>query len=150
MEAKRTYRLTLWGISVLGVVCFIFANSLMPRAASAEESGSLLAFLLSFFPEISHHLVRKLAHLAEYALLGAHLAFLPILLTAKTGVKRTLVLVTGALIAFMDEGIQFFVPGRGAAFSDVMIDTSGYFLGLAFLLFCLFLFSAKRKEKSDA
>ena len=150
MAGKSLYRALLWSASLLGVLCFIFANSLTPKSASAEESRSFFELFLSFLPGITHHLVRKLAHVAEYALLGAHLAFLPILFSASVGIKRMLVLIFGICIACIDEGIQRLIPGRGAAVGDVLLDTLGYFLGLLLMFGILFLISRKRKGDRHA
>lgn len=146
----HTYRTLLWGMSVLGVVCFIFANSLLPAAASSEESSSFLAFFLNFFPSATHHFIRKLAHVAEYALLGAHFAFFPLVSPFSGRITYPVFLLFGAVIALLDEGIQSFVPGRGASLVDVLIDFGGYLAALLLVLAVLFLHARLRKEKTDA
>lgn len=146
MDAKRVYRLSLWGTSVFGVLCFILANSLTPASQSAEESRSVLDILLSFFPFLTHHAVRKLAHLAEYALLGAHFALAPLVLPSSYA--YLVAFVSCVPIALLDEGIQRFVPGRGASLWDVLIDCVGYLLALLFI-FALLLLYSKRKDKRD-
>lgn len=131
----RSYRSLLWSVSVLGVLCFIFANSLLPSSASAEESRSFLDLLSEIFPALTHHAVRKLAHLAEYALLGAHFALFPYVWRCRARVALPVMLLFGTLIALLDEGIQHFVPGRGASLTDVLIDSLGYLLALVFVFF---------------
>lgn len=150
MEGKHLYRLLLWGTSTLGVLCFIFANSLTPAAASAEESRSVLDILLSFLPAITHHAVRKLAHLAEYALLGAHLSLAPILLPISSRVSYPIAFLFGCVVALLDEGIQHFVPGRGAALSDALIDYVGYLAALLLVFAAFLIFSKVRKGKLHA
>jgi VanZ family protein len=44
-----------------------------------------------------------------------------------------LALPSGFLIACADETIQRFVPDRGPAFKDVLIDTSGVLVGIGLL-----------------
>ena len=144
MKEKHLYRTLLWAVSVLGVLCFIFGNSLAPASESAEESRGVFSVLLSVFPFITHHIVRKLAHVAEYALLGVHLSFAPMLFHRRASVP--LVLLFGVFVALADEGIQSFVPGRGASFSDVAIDSFGYFAALFLMLFFFFLVSQKRRR----
>ena len=76
-----------------------------------------------------HGLLRKLAHFTEFACLGALLAWL-------FGMLRKpllLALPGGFLIACADETIQRFVPDRGPAFKDVLIDTSGVLVGIGLL-----------------
>ena len=145
--SKKTYRTLVWSMSVLGVLCFIYAHSLAPASTSSEESRSFLDFLLVAFPSITHHMVRKLAHFAEYALLGAHLAFAPYLFSHRMRGSFFAALAFGLPCALLDEGIQSFVPGRGASFADVLIDYSGYLC--AFLLL-FFLFLLLRKERKYA
>lgn len=61
----------------LGVVTLlIWGNSMRTSTQSAQQSGSLLAFLtpwltaLGIQPEGFHTILRKLAHFSEYGLLG--------------------------------------------------------------------------------
>ena len=146
MQKKHTYRCILWGVSVFGVLAFIFSNSLVPASESAEESQSFLNALASLFPGLTHHLLRKLAHYLEYALLGAHLFLAPILLPVKRRVSYAIVGVFGAAVALIDEGLQRFVPGRGASLTDALIDYFGYLTAL-FLMLVFFLFYAKMKAR---
>lgn len=149
MKEKHLYRSILWGISLFGVLCFIFANSLTPASASTEESRSFFTAFLSLFPHITHRIVRKIAHLAEYALLGAHLSFAPILLPMRARATYPLTLLFGAAVALLDEGIQYFVPGRGASFADVLLDFAGYLIGLLLMLaFFLILTKIRRGQRN--
>lgn len=66
--------------------------------------------------------LRKLAHLTEYAILGA------LLLRATR--RPWLALVLAALYAVSDEVHQHFVEGRHAAPLDVAIDTVGALAGI--------------------
>ena len=143
---KKGYRNLLWGISVFGVLCFIFKNSLMLASASSEESGSFFELLRSVFPSITHHTVRKLAHLSEYALLGAHFALIPYLWKTPTRITLPVMLLFGTLVGVLDEGIQRFVPGRGASLADVALDSFGYLVGLVLVFALLRL----RKERRHA
>ena len=143
--SKHTYRTALWGASVLGVLVFIFANSLTPASASSEESRSVLDLLLSLFPTITHRVVRKLAHIAEYALLGAHLALAPMLLPASAKMSYPTAFFFGAVVALVDEGLQALVPGRGPALTDALIDYFGYLTALLLVLALFFLIAKRRK-----
>lgn len=85
-------------------------------------------FAFSSIPSLSTGLglwdlvLRKLAHLAEYALLGA-------LLLRAVGL-RWLALALGGAYAISDEAHQHFVPGRRGAPLDVLIDAVGVALGI--------------------
>jgi VanZ family protein len=67
-------------------------------------------------------ILRKLAHLTEYAILGA------LLLRALS--RPALAIVLGGLYAVSDEVHQHFVRGRHAAWYDVLIDTVGVSVGV--------------------
>lgn len=138
-EAMKNYRRLLWALSLLGTLSFIILHSLTPAVESGEESGAVYLALWQFFPFLTHSLVRKLAHFCEYALLGAHLYFLPPLFAK---VRWQLVLLFGLPIALFDEGLQSFVPGRSPAITDVLLDFSGYLFGLFFLALCMRIFKA--------
>ena len=68
-------------------------------------------------------MLRKLAHTAEYAILGA-------LLVRATG-RSGLALAIGTLYAVSDEVHQVFVAGRHGSPVDVAIDAVGIAVGIA-------------------
>jgi VanZ family protein len=90
--------------------------------------------------ELVHTVIRKCAHVCEYAMLGflvwrvVHLdsAFS----TAGAAGRFWLALLFCALYASSDEFHQRFVPTRHPAVTDVMLDTCGAGLGL-FVAWCL-------------
>lgn len=87
-----------------------------------------LIFAFSSVPSLSSGLgtwdliLRKLAHLTEYAILGA--------LLARALARPELAIAIGALYATSDEIHQHFVRGRHAAWYDVLIDTIGLSVGV--------------------
>lgn len=90
-------------------------------------------------PEI---VVRKLAHLTEYFLLGILLCsgfFSPLY------PRRSLAIafITGSLYAASDEFHQVFIPGRTAELHDIGIDSFGVLCGTIVMLWVL----AKRKKE---
>ena len=113
----------------------IWGNSLLPGEISGAISGfvrDLIALLLpgDGTPGEGHGLLRKLAHFTEFASLGVILTWLTVLLSKPAGLS----LAAGFAAACIDETIQMFVPDRGPAFTDVLIDTSGVLTGLILLL----------------
>lgn len=89
---------------------------------------AVVIFAFSSVPSLSTELgtwdtvLRKLAHLAEYAVLGALLC---------RAVRRPgLAVALAALYAVTDEIHQTFVEGRHGAPLDVAIDTTGALLGV--------------------
>ena len=85
-------------------------------------------FAFSSIPSLSTHLgvwdllLRKLAHAAEYAVLGA--------LLARAMQRPLLAWTIGLLYAASDEVHQHFVSGRHASPVDVAIDAVGVTLGV--------------------
>jgi VanZ family protein len=92
-----------------------------------------MIYFLSSRPDLPHiqkvwleMLLRKLAHFAEYVVLGA-------LLTRAAGLKGlrgvALGAVLGALYAASDEWHQTFVPGRKGNLWDVLLDSTAALVG---------------------
>ena len=112
-------------LAILTLV-FIWMNSILPSGASSRASGFVTRLITPFLEiifgkgHVTEHLVRKLAHVAEYALYAFWLS----LLAKADGRKARSALLVGFLTAFLDETIQVFT-GRGAAIRDVWIDLIG-------------------------
>lgn len=71
--------------------------------------------------------VRKIAHVTEFAILGGLLT----LLFQSLRIRRLwLPLLCGVLYAAIDEWHQSFTPGRSSALTDVLIDSCGVLLGV--------------------
>lgn len=91
-------------------------------------SGILLRH---FAPSDLHHFIRKNAHFFIYMALGFLLKY-ALKSSGITGLKAVGIgLIICVLYAFSDEFHQYFVPGRGALLSDVMIDSTGATIGIA-------------------
>ncbi len=97
----------LWAPVVL-VAAIIFAFSSVPSLGTGLGTWDLV--------------LRKLAHLSEYAVLGA--------LLHRALSRPWLAVLIGALYATSDEIHQHFVRGRHAAWYDVVIDTVGVTIGV--------------------
>ena len=120
----------------LGLI-FLDSTDLM----SAEHTSRFIVpFLRWLKPDISpetlasiHFIIRKCAHVGEYAVLGLLLLRAATLMTNS---KRSIpilylsVLVVCLIVAAADEFHQTFVASRGASVWDIMIDSSGAILGL--------------------
>jgi VanZ family protein len=120
----------------LGVI-FFGSTDLM----SAEHTSRFIVpFLRWLKPDISpetlasvHFVVRKCAHLAEYAVLALLLLRAATLMTnLKSSIPILCASVWGAclFVAATDEFHQTFVASRGASATDIMIDSGGAILGL--------------------
>ena len=90
-----------------------------------------LIFALSSIPSLSTELglwdllLRKAAHVVEYAILGA-------LLLRALG-RELAAVAAGVAYACTDEIHQHFVPGRNGSPLDVVFDTAGVLLGVVLL-----------------
>lgn len=124
--------LVLLGLTLL----FIFSQSLIGKEDSRAESESVMRFikpLLEIFVgkgNVTLFLVRKLAHMTEFAVLGAELTLLALLLGKKSAGFFAL---AGVLAALSDETIQRFT-GRGSDLADVWIDIGGAVIGTLLVL----------------
>lgn len=104
-------RARLW-LPVVAWAAVIFAFSSVPSLSTG----------LGFWDLV----LRKLAHGAEYAILGALL---------ERWLRRPwLALAAGSLYAATDELHQAFVPGRAGVPTDWAIDTAGVVIGIGLLL----------------
>ena len=136
----------LWTLAAGVWTLVIWGHSLLPAAQSSAESSLVMEImtpllaLTGLAPDLRHTLVRKLAHMAEFALLGAlWTAALPPGGAGGCSPEHSRawrVLPACVLTALADETIQLFVPGRSSQVTDVWIDAMGAAIGLgAALLF---------------
>ena len=128
----------------IGTVVFIFSNSLQIAQVSSAQSGAVLDPLNRLLARLgldglTMRQIRKLAHLAEYALLG-FLATLCLRVYTRRFVRHiSWPLLFGLGTANADETIQTMVAGRSGQLTDVWLDFSGVCAGL-FAALCLLLF----------
>lgn len=152
---KRTKtRMTVCLSLLVLVLVFIWGNSCLPAEQSRAFSiwvRNLLAPLFGW-PIITRPggsgsgLLRKVAHFTEFSWLGLCLSWLMHMLRTKKTEAFLLATAAGVAAACIDEGIQFFIPGRGPGWKDVGIDTLGLLLGISVI--CLISFIFKQKSKS--
>ena len=91
---------------------------------------------------MTDHVLRKCAHFAEYAVLGA-LTAAALRTSAHFSWPRAL--LPGPFAALCDETIQLFVPGRSGQITDVWLDTAGYLTGALLTLLLPFRISFYRR-----
>ncbi|CAN5343394.1 VanZ family protein [soil metagenome] len=125
-----------------------------PNGSMTETSRIIGPLLKFFFPAITdetlkfvHAIVRKAAHLTEYAIL-ALLAFRALSLSMVARVRLRmywLPVVVVALIASIDEFNQSFEGSRTGSAMDVLLDVTGGALMIAFL----YVLKRPRKQSSD-
>lgn len=134
---------------IIVILCFIWGNSMMP----ASVSGDFSSWVKSLFNQIAGivgsgglhgvGLLRKAAHMSEFAVLGA--VFTLFLYEKKkarcfigessSGIQLTrkqicAAVAFGFVAACTDEVIQLLPDGRSSEFRDVCIDILGYTAGI--------------------
>jgi VanZ family protein len=150
-EASLRRRLWRYGPLVVWVGFIFFAST---GNLSASNTSLIVRPLLRWlFPDISedgllygHFLVRKAAHLTEYALL-ALLAARAFLTSTRNALRRhwyAYALALVALCAALDEYHQSFVASRTGTPYDSLLDTTGGALALIMLA----LWRTWRRKKS--
>ncbi len=112
-----------------GFFAHIVASLVVPdysRLAPEEQTQATQPF---------NYPIRKVAHLSEYALLGA-LVSIALMVSRSKERSNSYAMVGGlallicALYAASDEIHQLFIPGRSSQFSDVCIDIAGALIGI--------------------
>ena len=132
------------------IVFFIWDNSL--QNVGTSDGFSLIfakwiapiANKLGFYGNIwaLNRIVRKLAHLTEFTILGGVLyVVLRRYIEYGTVVKT---IVVGIVIASLDEFIQLFSLGRSSQLSDVLIDTVGIIIGISVVKLIYYISHDKR------
>lgn len=139
------------------VLIFIWGNSCLPADISRAFSlwvRNLLAPLFGW-PIITKpsgsgpSLLRKIAHFTEFSWLGLCLSWLMHMLRTKKTEAFLFALATGVAAACIDEGIQFFIPGRGPGWKDVGIDTMGLLLGIGIIALIALIHNRKAKSLEE-
>jgi len=138
MRKRKTF-LVLDILLLILTLAFIWLSSLESASESAEKSSGLLAKiapLLELFlsaERISEHLIRKLAHFIEFALLGAELTLLCVILR-RVRLQQIINCLSASLaVAVADEALQL-LSDRGPQVSDVLLDFCGAAFGILFVL----------------
>ena len=109
----------------------IFWLSACTASESSSQSGFFVRIVCKIFSikntELVSIIVRKLAHLTEFFILGV----LTINYIRFYNIKHKYLISIGLgfLYACSDEFHQMFVPGRAGQVADVLIDTLGVVLG---------------------
>lgn len=88
------------------------------------------------FLETTNFIVRKTAHITEYAILAIFISFPLWVKQIKDKKIFILAFITSVIYAGTDEFHQTFIEGRSGSIKDVGIDSIGVLLGCLFLYYC--------------
>lgn len=121
---------TLLCFLIVAHIMFIWGNSLQSREASAQKSQRVFEVVSATLEPIlgegvvTVHLVRKLAHVAEFGLLGVGLCLLLVVRRRVMWQAVTNILFVSFFVAVVDETLQI-LSRRGPLVSDIWIDVAG-------------------------
>lgn len=134
---------------------FIFSNSLTPGSVSSAQSGRLTQIVVGALEKISIYpdpdlvtlTLRKLAHAAEFFLLG--LLACGVADTSRYGLRAnwSRVMLYCMTCGVTDELLQSFVVGRSSQVTDVVIDSLAGFTALLCGLLIVTVRRNKRRRK---
>ena len=154
---RKTLQIAFFVILSILAVIFIFSNSLQPGQKSAAQSRVVAKGIQKIVNSDAvgltkkfHALIRKVAHIAEFAILGVGIGGLFFSIRMLNGKKYvSLPLLLGLTVGICDEFIQYF-GSRKSLVSDVLIDFGGVLLGMLAISFVMILINKiknKRKNK---
>lgn len=151
MKKQNFLSALLMGL-IIATLVFIWGNSLKTVAVSSGDSAKALEILgpfLEFFVgkgNATDHLVRKLAHFAEYFALGLELALFIAVRRRVDAQGVANCLFAGLSAAVIDESLQI-LSARGSLVSDVLLDFCGAAAGIALTLLFYVVFRPKRRKR---
>ena len=99
--------------------------------------------------ELAHLIVRKGAHFSEYLILGflTIVALLPRL--AVPLFPAVLTIIIWVAVPSIDEFIQLHVPGRAGMVTDVLIDMSGFAVGMVVALLTQHVLESRARRREE-
>lgn len=155
-------------LACIGVLAFIFSNSLRTGEASSQQSGRLVSLVQKiagvFAPnshlatatgearEKIHAFLRVFAHFAEFALLGGLFIWCYFSYTLK---KRWLYLPVCVflLVPVTDEYLQTLTAARAGEVADILVDMLGGLCGMLFATITVAIgvavYRYKKKKKAE-
>lgn len=157
---KNNYVRYIFLTLTVATAVLIFIMSAQTATVSSRNSGRVIESIAKVlvknfesYDSIARDLLinqyqnftRKLAHFLIYASLGFFsYGFVS---TYKTLAQRFCFLISLSFCVFYagtDELHQYFVPGRGSMFSDVVLDSFGAVTGILIFMFAFFIFNRLR------
>lgn len=140
ISSRRRCGIIILAVLIAATLAFIWSNSSDSPEDTHEKSDGIVEILkpiLDPFDLVSDEdfsfLIRKAAHFSEYALLGAELFVMRLLLERSSNTAVPLAVLCTAVI---DETIQIY-SNRTSSTVDVIIDFFGGLAGILFIYICL-------------
>lgn len=136
---------------IILILCWMYMVFGFSNASGEVSTGISMRFAELFikngeYIEIAEKIIRKIAHLSEYAL-GAILVY-SLMLTFKLNAKIQFLCswLFIVLYAITDEVHQLFIPGRSGRAVDVFIDSIGALIGMCVILFIIKIFQLVKQR----
>ncbi|MBE7039480.1 MAG: VanZ family protein [Ruminococcaceae bacterium] len=155
-ERTKKIIIILLIVFVVCIVAFIFSNSLKGSRDTVSQSKIVASKIQKVVDsdkkisrDIFHGVIRKIAHIAEFSLLGIGLGstfYAAYLFWGKKYISLPILL--GLSVAVCDEFIQSF-GSRKSLVSDVLIDFGGILFGFLIILSMSFLINKIRKKRQQ-
>ena len=129
-------RKLFWSVLLALNLALIWGNSLVSGAESGQMSGGIMEVVMNLlripaeYSDTVHLLIRKMAHITEFACLSALISWCLGRVKEKRVHQILLAVLISMAVALMDETIQLYTPERGPSLVDVWIDTLGAVLGM--------------------
>lgn len=152
---KRNHTITVLAAFTALNLVFIWTNSILSIELSSHQSSFITSILQHIFRNADtgmlEHIIRKCAHFAEFACLGA-LSFGLTYAICEFDFRRAwaaapLPVIGCLLAASTDETIQIF-SDRGNSVADVLLDFSGSLTAIAVFCVVLLMIDAAKRRKS--
>lgn len=145
---------------LLGITFYIiFGFSNQDGEESSSISRKVTEYIVSLLPNIQNEtdrtfliengeiIVRKLAHFSIYTIVGILMMSFMNTFRLETYKKIWTSLLVGVIYAISDECHQIFIPGRGPAVTDVLIDTFGVLFGIIIVIVVISIYAKVFVEK---
>lgn len=148
---KKYLKIIYFAVLLLWLA-FIFSNSATNAVESTEQSDGLIAALTRLLSkagiaiDFNSHLIRKLAHFAEFCILGLLAGVFSPLFEKDTKAFFVPTLFFGMTVCLCDETIQLFHAGRSGQISDVWLDFSAFLAGTLLIVLGHLIFKRANKK----
>ncbi len=151
MSRRRRCGIILLAVLIAATLAFIWSNSSDDPTQTYEKSDGVMALLKPILDPLGligdedfSFLVRKAAHFSEFALLGAELFALRLLLHRRSLTAAPLAVLCTAVI---DETIQIYSE-RTSSTIDVIIDFFGGITGMLFFCLCIWIHGRIKRRRA--
>ena len=166
MEESRTIKIIKWIVLGLAIAVnvFIIVNACIPGPQSSEESKWIVEPVAnainaikedtinsSNYDNFSSFMRKFVGHFSLFGLSGVLTTFSFKFFYYDKYQKYPLFIVfssiSGLFLAILTELIQSFVPGRSGEMVDVLIDVSGYLIGVLVIGIVVYILKIKSTQK---